>query len=158
MIVLDNLIKAYELTKNWILGSGIQNNNKGKRFDGGFNSWFDIKNKKYEYVYSEITGYGITTLLYINQKDSMQIALEKAKLSANWLIGNAIDKDGGVKTRLYYDLEMEKESPNSFTNRTQYTFDTGMALYGLINLYKITKKESYVEYITNLINFIKKNK
>ena len=51
--------------KDWLVNSGIQNT-KGDEI-GGFNAWYDLGANEYSYVYSEITGYGITTLLFLNK-------------------------------------------------------------------------------------------
>ena len=60
----DRSIKASNL---WFLDSGIQNVNICKDVDGAFNSWFDTNKNDYYYAYSEITGYGITTLLFLDR-------------------------------------------------------------------------------------------
>ena len=53
------------LALNWLVKSGIQNNNKNKLSHyGAFNAWYDIKSKKNSYMYSEITGYLITSMVF----------------------------------------------------------------------------------------------
>jgi len=127
---MDNV----NLVKEWILNSGIQN------ADGGFYAWYDLINKNYSFVYSEITGYGITTLLYMKN-------IEKAKAAANWLIKNAFHKCGGFKTK-YFTTE------KSFINNYIYTFDTGMILFGLINLFKATKDTTYLDTSIKVADFL----
>lgn len=57
--------KNLNLALNWLTKSGIQNNNKNKSIEfGAYNAWYDYKSKKYSYMYSEITGYLITSMLY----------------------------------------------------------------------------------------------
>jgi len=130
--------------KNWILNSGIQNKN------GGFHSWFDEKNRAYPFIYSEITGYGITTLLYLNSIKPDKLLVERSKLAVEWLIKNAYI-DGGFKTRYFLK---DKE----FNNNIIHIFDVGMILYGIINLYKITKDDKYLKISKDITKFILKNK
>ena len=68
---MNNIIKnAVKKTTDWVLYSGIQNTEGGLSKIGGFNSWFDTEKKNYRYIYSEITGYGLTTLAYLYSKSS----------------------------------------------------------------------------------------
>lgn len=140
-----------KLAKNWLLDSGIQNL-KGEH-KGAFNSWFNINTKGYPYAYSEITGYGITTLLHLHSINKEEIFLERAKLAADWLINKATHKSGGILCRYFYDKE---EFMGSFENEEIFLFDVGMVLNGITNLHDITKDEKYLTYSKNLADFILK--
>ncbi|HTZ11650.1 MAG TPA: hypothetical protein VMD04_04675 [Candidatus Margulisiibacteriota bacterium] len=126
------------LAGEWILSSGIQSEK------GPFYSWYDLDKKRYPYIYSEITGYGITTLLFLYKLSGENKLVKKAKLAAQWIIENALDDSGGVKARLYGD-ECLAESHYSFEDGNIFSFDTGMVLYALINLYKVTGENLYLE-------------
>jgi len=141
------LDKNIEAATNWILNSGIQGS------DGGFNSWYDLDKKTYKYKYSEITGYGITTLLFLNKINPNNIFIEKAKAAARWLINNSMHPCDGFKTRSYYPREDENEE-YSFNNSRIFSFDTGIVLNGLINLYKETKDERLLNYSLRSTNFL----
>jgi len=66
---------------------------------------------------------------------SDETLLKKAELGANWLFEKAIDKDyGGYRCR--YESGKFKEWLCSF--------DNGMILNGLMNLYNLTKKRKYL--------------
>ena len=135
--------------KNWLLNSGIQNLEGEHK--GAFNSWFDVNNKNYPYAYSEITGYAITTLLFLYKLEKKEIYLKRAKLAANWLINKATHKSGGILCRYFYD---KTEFRGSFENEEMFLFDSGMVLNGIINLYEITKDEKYLEFSKRLAKFI----
>ncbi|MBU1084221.1 MAG: glycoside hydrolase family 88 protein, partial [Candidatus Omnitrophica bacterium] len=138
------------LAKNWILNSGIQNTD-GKN-QGGFNSWFDVGSGGYPYVYSEITGYGITTLLYLKLFFDGQF-LDRARYAADWLIKNAVSENGGVRTR-DYQQDMYESEAYSFESGNIYTFDSGMVLYGMISLYRDCKDNKYLEISKKIASFL----
>ena len=129
--------RAVRLAKNWLLHSGIQSTSGDTK--GGFHSWYD--GQGYPYVYPEITGYGITTLLYLNQLNLDKIFTERAELAASWLVNQAIHPCGGVRG---YDWR------KGFV----YTFDTGMVLFGIAHLYNETRKEKYIECARRLGDFL----
>ncbi len=141
------------LTKNWLLYSGIQNINKEPKLNGGFNSWYDIDKENYYYIYSEITGYGISTLLFLNKYFEEQALSERAETAADWIMNIAMHKLGGVKTR-YYFYEADGQKNYSFDSEILYTFDTGMVLNGMINLYKPTKNKKYLDASIKIADFL----
>ena len=137
----NNINKMTMSLINWLLNSGIQNNCK----DGGFNSWYEIEKRSYPFIYPEITGYGITSFLYLIKIMKVnRIEIQKrAEIAAKWLLSHAIHKSGGIKVRF---------GNNNKTNRSKYlscdllySFDSGVVLCGLTNLYKQTKKQIYLD-------------
>ena len=103
-------INLGELISNldvWISNSGIQNR-EGIHL-GSFNSWYESDQEKYSYIYPEITGYGITTLIFLNH-------MKKAKLAADWIINTAMykfdDYSAGVRTSFVNDDEKQRELRN----------------------------------------------
>jgi len=146
------MVNTINLAKNWLLNSGIQNTSINNKTNGGFNSWFDIKSKEYPFIYSEITGYGISTLLYLNKIYREKKLVERAELAARWLINFSLHESGGVRTRYYFDNKIQKEY--FFKNGFLYTFDSGMVLYGLVNLFKQTKKQIYLKVAEKMADFL----
>ena len=69
-----------DLAAKWIISSGIQSD------EGGFYAWLDLQDKSYSYLYSEITGYGITSLLFLYKIYGEKATLDKAEQAANWII------------------------------------------------------------------------
>lgn len=141
--------KRIELAKNWLLNSGIQNLEGEHK--GAFNSWFDIDKKGYPYLYSEITGYGITTLIYLYDLSKEEIFLERAKLAADWLITKATHSSGGILCRYFYK---KTEFMGSFESEEMFLFDNGMVLNGITSLYEATKDEKYLKFSKKLADFI----
>ena len=61
----NSINRNINLALKWLVKSGIQNNNKNNLSEyGAFNAWYDTKTKKYSYLYSEITGYLITSMVF----------------------------------------------------------------------------------------------
>jgi hypothetical protein len=151
--MLYGLNKNIDMAKKWLLYSGIQCVSKDKKINGGFNSWFDLEKKKYPFIYSEITGCGITTLLYLYKITKNKEFLNRAVLAAEWIIKVAMQECGAVKTRYYY----EKSDANeiySFDNQISYAFDNGTVLNGMINLYKINKNKRYLDAAVKMAEFL----
>ena len=148
--MLDQVIGS---AKNWILNSGIQNVATQVELEGGFNAWFNLEAKSYPYLYTEITGYGITTLLFLNKILKKDIYIQNAKRAADWIIHNALHSCGGVRTRFYYKA-IESDRMYSFESNNIFSFDTGMALYGMINLYRVTQDEKYFEASKRMAEFL----
>lgn len=125
----------------WFLNSGIQNPSGTKVLDdrdvsGGFNAWFNPISESFSYVYTEISGYAVTTLVYLYKEFKDEIFLERAKLTGNWLL-SIQDVSGAFPTAFYRDGKENK--PNEFV-----TFDIGMVTNGMVNLYKETGDERYL--------------
>ena len=139
--------------KNWLLNSGIQNIGKDRHINGGFNSWFSMDKKNYPFIYSEITGYGITTLLFLYETEKDSIYIERAELAADWILNTALHPCGGIKSRYYYSKN-EANDNYSFEKGNIFVFDTAMALFGLSSLYKQTKKEKYLEASKKIADFL----
>ncbi|MDV2502410.1 MAG: hypothetical protein RX318_00435 [bacterium] len=136
----DRARRCADLAIQWLMGSGIQNDNSNLHLEGGINAWYDCIEKQYSFVYPEATGYGITTLVYLYKILNDSIFLEKAKLAANWLIEHAWDDSTG-HFPYKYDL-----GSNSFIPLA-YAFDEGMILNGLVNLYRETGDRRYEETV-----------
>lgn len=143
-----HLIEVIESAKKWLLVSGIQNVSQDHNtISGSFNSWYDTENKNYGFLYPEITGYAITTFLYLNHLEGGNISLvRRAELAAEWIINQAIHERGGVDARYYYDPVTNSIHGNGMI----YTFDNGIVLCGITNLYKQIKRQEYFKAIEKI--------
>jgi hypothetical protein len=146
------MVGRVNLAKKWLLNSGIQKISKNKKINGGFNSWYDLKSKTYPFIYSEITGYGITTLLNMSQEMKKNLLIKRAKIAADWLIKNAQHESGGFKVRYIKN----KRGKYTFENLL-YAFDTGIIAFALANLFKITNDEAYLESAERAASFLMKS-
>ena len=139
-----NYQKRIKLAENWLLNSGIQNQRGPHK--GGFNAWYDITNKQYPFVYSEITGYGISSLLYLNTIKPFKTLVERACAAADWLTKKAFFKNKSVLCRYYYKTKQ-------FTPRL-CTFDAGVCLAALTNLYHQTKMKKYLKFSKKMADWL----
>jgi hypothetical protein len=126
---------------NWITNSGIQNKDKKNKNYGGYYAWYDEKKGKYSYLYSEITGYLITFHCFIYSLKKSKKNLIAAEAAAMWLINRAQFSFGGFKCFELIDKNLNILDKSSLS----YSFDNGVILNGLVNLYKITKKKRYLQ-------------
>jgi len=149
---MDKIVSGGEilLAQDWLMCSGIQDL-KGREA-GGFNAWFDLRSGQYPYVYSEITGYGITSLLFLKGFFDEDF-VERAILAADWLRDKAEHKLGGVRTR-HYHQDMSESDRYSFESENIYAFDNGMVLYGLINLFKKCGDRQYLEFSKRIADLL----
>lgn len=141
----SNIKQAIE----WLLYSGIQNSDG--EHEGAFNSWYDANKRAYEYAYSEITGYGISTLLFLYKLSDDKLFLERARSAADWLMNKAQHKTGGILCRYFYD---KANFMGSFENEEIFSFDCGMVLNGVTSLYKLTKDKEDLEFCVRVANFM----
>lgn len=139
------LEERIKMSEEWLLKSGIQAD------DGGFYAWQDMNDKSHPYLYSEITGYAITTLCFLYAITGNNIFIEKAKKAANWIENEAMDQSGGILTRKYLKDSVEHYS---FERGNIYSFDCAMAVFGILKLYSITKDAKYLELCEKVINFL----
>jgi len=145
VVSLDEIAAGME----WIVKSGIQN--EAGEHAGGFNGWYDMDKRTYPFVYSEITGYGITTLLFLNSLRNDRIFIQRAEAAAGWIIGKAMHECGGARARAY---NTEPDHMYSFESNMLLIFDNGMILPGLVGLYNTTKNEKYLEAAARIGKFL----
>lgn len=145
MLSPEVIDEAIAKAKSWLINSGIQNvDSKLLEVKGGFNSWYDVNNENYFYTYSEITGYAITNLLFLYEKEKKNIYLLRAILAAEWLLDKASHKSGGVKTRYFFDRQNAPKDYD-FSSGVVHSFDNGIVLNGIIDLYSTTGESRYLK-------------
>jgi uncharacterized protein YyaL (SSP411 family) len=149
----QKLESSINQAKKWLLDSGIQDTNAGSPRYGSFRAWYDTEHKDYSFTYSEITGIAITAFMYLNKLEADPLLIERAKLAADWLIGTALDREnGGFRCRYY------SQDNGSFP--WLCSFDVSLCLNGLVNLYRCTGEEKYLETGQRvgdwLVNFMQK--
>lgn len=137
-----------DLIKDWLLNSGIQSG------EGGFYAWQDMEDNSHPYLYSEITGYAITTMCFLYKLTKDDAFIKSAGRSAQWILQHALDSSGGVLTRDYIKNSIEHYS---FERRNIYSFDCAMVAFGMLKLYKETGDKKYLACADNIINFLNKN-
>ena len=134
------LDQALNNSINWLTKSGIQNiQNRKNILSGSVNAWYDPVKKKYSFVYSEINGYFMTMMVFLYKRTGEKKFLDKGLKAAKWLISNAQEKNGGFRCLFLID----KNSSHAHKKDQIYSFDNGVIINGLVNLYKETKKKVF---------------
>ena len=138
---------------HWMTRSGIQNPGPNPRHKGGVAAWYQLFERIYPFLYSEITGYALTTLIFLWRLERRRKYLDHASLAVDWLLHNALSPEGGVKTRLY--LVKHYTSPNySFERGRLYAFDSAMVAYGLLQYFKATRDERVLRAVEKIMDFL----
>ncbi len=119
----------------WLLYSGIRIKDGPRR--GAVYGWKNLNPPSYPFIYIEITGYALTSLIYIYSELSQPEALHAAKDSANWLIQNLNASSSFLLPAGI--IEADKFDQKGDLSKQIYAFDNGMVIIGLLNVYKITK-------------------
>jgi hypothetical protein len=131
-----------EVIKNsidWLLNSDIrikQGEDKGALY-----GWKDLTNFSYPFIYSEIVGYALTCFSWINIEKSNDQALIAARESSLWIRNNMKSNvliAGKLNRETKFDLK------GDLSNQV-YSFDNGMILIGLLNLYKLDKDQENLQ-------------
>lgn len=147
------LQQSFDRAAAWLLHSGIQNASGDRANAGGFNSWYDPSLGRYQYVYSEITGYGLAALAFLYAQNPSDALRQRAELAAHWLRVEATHPCGAVLTRKYYRPE-DASSDYSFESEVIYTFDNGMVVFGLMKWYALTRDEKFLNQAKKIARFL----
>jgi hypothetical protein len=115
----------------WLLTSDIRIK-KGKH-KGALYGWKNFNPTSFPFIYSEVTGYAISFFSWISIEFSRTDALKAAKDSCIWISKNM---------RSHLVVAKPPGSPNQRNELSDvyYSFDNGMILIGLVNLYKLTRE------------------
>ena len=136
--------RSYEMTRNWLLESGISVSNSSDQNHGGVHSFFDEKKNEFAFLYPEITGYFISTMRFLYEHEKNEKFVKLAKASSNWLI-QLYEKHGGI---------IQGISRQGVPQKLAYSFDTGICSKGLLDCFAITKEEKFLEYAKKLNQWI----
>lgn len=138
------LSTPFEQAKNWLISSGLAVIDKENENCGAVHAYYDNKNKKYGFLYPEITGYYISTLRFLYQYEKNEKYLELAKLSADWLI-QIYKKYHGI----IMNHDFQKTEP-----QLAFSFDTAICAKGLIDCYLLVNDKKYLEYGEKMVKWI----
>ena len=134
----------YELTKNWLISSGIFVSESTHNDFGGVHSYYDESKKAFAFLYPEITGYYSSTMRFLFEHEKNSAFIEYSKASCNWLI-KLFEKYGGIIQGIDQD-----GTPKKFV----YSFDSGICAKGLVDCYLISKEEKFLEMAKKLNQWI----
>jgi hypothetical protein len=128
----------------WLLKSDIRIKNGNDR--GALYGWKYLNPCSYPFVYSEITGYAISCYLWICSELGKTDALRPAREAAQWIIRKMDSEFLLVAGYRKQDSFVEK---GDLSNQI-YLFDNGMAMIGLLNLYRLTERKDLLQFACNM--------
>jgi len=130
VVGMQKIKDRLDLAIDWLNNSGIVNP------DGGVYCWYDMEKDEYPFIYPEITAYTVSTFLYLGQ-------LEKAVKSGKWLMNNAqyIGTDKSAEGGFFWKVQ----HPVYFKSKFLYSFDTGICISGLVELFSKTKERKFLD-------------
>jgi uncharacterized protein YyaL (SSP411 family) len=139
---IERLRRAQVLAEEWLLSSP-QYFGSSVASGGAFRSWYDTTTGRYIYASAEVTGYGITMLVEMAQRQDHDCLLARACSAVEWLERQAFDpRQDCVWGR--YDLSTAKPTPWS------HTFDQAMVVNGLANFSRATGDAGSLEMAERL--------
>ena len=130
----------------WLLHSGITIKNGPKR--GAVYGWKNLNPPSYPFIYNEITGYAITSFLYIYSELGEHEALQAAKDSANWIVESTRNSSSYLLSA--GSIETDNFNQKGNLSNQIYAFDNGMIMIGLLNLYKVTRDPNLLKYVEKM--------
>jgi hypothetical protein len=123
----------------WLRCSGIQAR-PDQAMPGAVAAWYDPDAANYPYYYPEITGYAATTHIWLARRAGAGAeTIPCARAAADWLVGTVFQPESDLYP-YKYDCATGAFAPLA------YTFDLGMILNGLVNVYRETGAPIYREY------------
>jgi hypothetical protein len=128
----------------WLLHSGIRIRNGPKK--GAMYGWKNLNPPSYPFIYNEITGYAITSFLYIYSELGEPKALQAAKDSANWIVKNVRNSSSSSYLLPAGSIETHNFNQKGDLSNQIYAFDNGMVIIGLLNLYKVINDTNLLKY------------
>lgn len=132
---------AIQQATQWLLFSGIQEHDHDSPMHGGVRAWFDTERRSFAFYYTEITGYALTSLLFLNYLHPDEQYVDHATNAAHWLITQARDPASGA-------LRCRFGGGAATTHAC--SFDNGVCLNGLVNLYRLTGEQRYLDAATDV--------
>jgi uncharacterized protein YyaL (SSP411 family) len=145
---MEQNIKA---ATTWLCESDVMNKDRQKPSFGGINNGYLWRDKRYEYVYNEITGYAVNSFITMYKWLGEEKYLQYSKNAADYLIRHQ-GKDQGsmVFGAVFHSLSF----PDLKTVRNYYSFDNAVILHGMVHLYKITNEKKYLDASVDIANWL----
>jgi uncharacterized protein YyaL (SSP411 family) len=127
---------------DWLTESGIRNKIEGSPGFGSVNNGYNRRKMQYPYIYSEITGYAISSFLNIYKIIGDLKYLQYAKDAADYLL----KLQSAEKTKFCFGAVPHSITPPNMEVTEQYwSFDNAMILQGLADMYRQTGENRYYQ-------------
>ena len=134
----------YNNLKNWISNSQLIVSEPYNENYGGVYSFYDENEKKYSFLYPEITGYSASTLSFLHEISPDSKLDNLAKANTAWLI----------KIFQKFDSIVQGISSDKNRQKFAYTFDAAICAKGLLDYYKINKSSELLDAAKSLLTWI----
>jgi uncharacterized protein YyaL (SSP411 family) len=127
---------------SWLLNSDLQEQIANGNPVGGVHRGYDRDKASYQYLYCEITGYYISTLVRRMRQDDSQGLVGRAKQAANFLLSVQAGKSGGPAEGA---IPQRWIRGSDHPTKAYYSFDNAMCLQGLLDLYRVSGESALRE-------------
>jgi len=138
------LSSNYENLKNWVSNSELIVSIPNNENYGGVYSFYDESEKRYSFLYPEITGYSASTLSFLHEISPNSKLDELAKANTTWLI----------KIFQKFDSIVQGISTDKKRQKFAYAFDTAICAKGLLDYYKINNSSELLDTAKSLLTWI----
>jgi len=148
MLPMNNGVK---LALNWLAQSDIYHANGQEEALGGVNQGYNWQQKRYPFIYSEITGYAITVFVNAYRWTGNEQYLTQACQSADFLLKvQSSDPNDASFGAIAHGLSL----PGLELRRQYYSFDAAMCLQGLLDLHAVAPTPKILETSRRVGNWL----
>lgn len=133
---LRNAAPAHQRMIDWLIAAPVRNTDPSQKRFGSFNHGVHEQTGRVPGQYTEITGYGVSTLAHLYRWRGEERYLEVAREAARFLM--RIQLPNGA---FPHCPDPEKGCEDG----DQFTFDTSMVTMGLMDLYRADPDPAYLE-------------
>lgn len=127
---------------DWLIESDIWIKDPESPYYGAFCSFYDLRKKSYPLLYCEITAYAIKFLLNLYRLENNEKYLNMATASGDFLLKSQNSKHNST---CYGAFPYGYKIPAFMKIKAYYSFDVGICMSALIDLYHICKDSKYLE-------------
>lgn len=123
---------AVDLALDWLVHSDVRHSADGDQVaQGGVNQGYNWRQCSYPFVYSEITGYAVSTFVNAYRWTGDESYVTLARQSADFLLGiQGLTEEDTVHGAIPHSLSL----PGLELRQQYYSFDAAMCLQGLLDL------------------------
>jgi len=133
---------ATDLALRWLTSSGIRHTDGPEIARGGVNQGYNWQERSYPFVYSEIAGYAVSTLVNAHRWTGEKEYLDQAGESAGFLLRlQPASARDGVPGAIPHGLSL----PELALQRQYYSFDAAMCLQGLLDLHAVCPDDGLLD-------------
>jgi uncharacterized protein YyaL (SSP411 family) len=125
---------AIDRALGWLVHTDIRHADGAQIAQGGVNQGYNWRQRSYPFVYSEITGYAVSTFVNAYRWTGDESYVTLARQSADFLLGvQGLAEEDAVRGAIPHSLSLPDLEP-----RHQYhSFDAAICLQGLLDLYAV---------------------